>query len=26
MLGWLVLMPLTLLGMYRAYVDIFETR
>jgi len=26
MLGWFVLMPLTLLSMYRAYVDIFETR
>jgi hypothetical protein len=25
MLGWFVLMPLTLLSMYRAYVDIFET-
>jgi uncharacterized membrane protein len=26
MLGWFVLMPLTLLSMYRAYVDIFESR
>jgi uncharacterized membrane protein len=26
MLGWFVLMPLTMLSMYRAYVDIFETR
>jgi hypothetical protein len=26
MLGWFVLMPLTLLSMYRAYVDIFEMR